>query len=493
MTGSRRMHRRHERTGPVLATALVLALTGTLPVGAAEEWHRLDYGGVAFETPTNLHPFDGGGPGPLTAETKDWNGVALTASRNGNVESSLLLVVGWGESAHAYSESDGVVSKSVAIRLGERPAVRIDFTVKDTYNDTRGIDVVVADPPLFGRRFVLTCRGPSAKWKTLKPICDRIAASLTVNEPSETGPAIADTTTGRPDQSPPAPATPTTTPPSPPSEPTAAPGPSITHPTEAATAVPTPQPATDPATTAVSTNGRRIALVIGNGAYLAAPKLATPANDADRMTAKLKGLGFEVIAGIDLARPPMTSDLAAFYARAQGAEVALFYFSGHGIQVKGHNYLLPIDADFAAPGAAFDVEARAIDLQKFLDAAGGAKVLLAFIDACRDNPVVEEKLASTFYKGIGGATKGLAVLPKEAVRPNQFVVFASEEGKTAQTGTGTVSVFTEALLDHLGAPGEDISVAYRKIRAEVERLTGGQQSPRSVDDLRGEMVLAPRR
>lgn len=236
--------------------------------------------------------------------------------------------------------------------------------------------------------------------------------------------------------------------------------------------------------------GRRVALVIGNGAYSDVPKLPTSAEDATRMTAMLRALGFQVTLGTDLARTAMTADLATFYEAAKGADVALFYFSGHGVQINGHNYLLPTDARFDDPQAALDIDGRAVDLQKFINAAGGAKTVLAFVDACRDNPIVEESLAKTFYKGIGGPTKGLAVVRKEDVGSGQFVGFAADEGKTAQTGDGPVSVYTDALLQLLPTPGEDISVLHRKIRSRVEEMTGGRQSPHAVDDLREALYLA---
>jgi len=239
--------------------------------------------------------------------------------------------------------------------------------------------------------------------------------------------------------------------------------------------------------------GRRVALVIGNGAYVGVPKLPTPVRDATRMAVMLRGLGFEVTVGTDLARSAMTADLATLYDQAKGADVALFYFSGHGVQVNGHNYLLPTDARFDDPQAALDIDGRAVDLQKYINAAGGAKTVLAFVDACRDNPIVEESMAKTFYKSVGGQTKGLAVVPRETLAPGQFIGFAADEGRTAQTGVGDVSVYTDALLRMLPTPGEDISVLHRRIRLDVEKATGGQQSPRAVDDLRGAMILSPRR
>lgn len=474
----------------------------------AEGWRHWDFEGLAFDAPGEMKPFDGGGPGPVGPGTGDWGGLPLTASPGGAVERSLFVFLQWGSRAEGYSASGSMKTTAMDVVIAGRAAKRIEFVNKDQYNDQRGIDVVITEPTVYGKRLALTCRGPSKKWATYQPICDRIVDSLVIREapPGDAGTVVVDagpTTTPpttTPSTNPPAgsPSGKTTPPdPTPPTgaaTPGATAGPSsnggkASPPSEGATTTATPQTASGPV--AIAPTGRRIALVIGNGAYRAAPKLPTPAMDAARMKAKLTALGFEVVAGTDLSRSAMTGDLAAFYAAAKGADVALFYFSGHGIQVRGHNYLLPTDADFSQPGAALDVEARAVDLEKFLQAAGEAKTVLAFIDACRDNPVVEEKLAQTFYKGLGGPTKGLAVIPKEQVRPNQFIVFASEEGKTAETGAGDVSVFTAALLDHLGRPGEDIALAYRKIRSTVESATGGRQSPRSVDDLRNEMVLSP--
>lgn len=472
----------------------------------AEGWRHWDFEGLAFDAPGEMKPFDGGGPGPVGPGTGEWGGLPLTASPGGAVERSLFVFLQWGDRAEGYSASGSMKTTAMDVVIAGRAAKRIEFVNKDQYNDQHGIDVVIAAPTVYGRRLALTCRGPSKKWATYQPICDRIVDSLVIREapPGDGGTVVVDggAATGSPPTG--APSSGSSSGKAPPHDASGAPsgasdGASPTPPTDGGKPIVTQSegskttatPQSPPEPVKITPTGRRVALVIGNGAYRAAPKLPTPAMDAARMKAKLAALGFEVVAGTDLARAGMTGDLAAFYAAAKGADVALFYFSGHGIQVRGHNYLLPTDADFSEPGAALDVEARAVDLEKFLQAAGEAKTVLAFIDACRDNPVVEEKLAQTFYKGLGGPTKGLAVIPKEQVRPNQFIVFASEEGKTAETGAGDVSVFTAALLDHLGRPGEDIALAYRKIRSTVESATGGRQSPRSVDDLRNEMVLSP--
>ena len=495
--------------------ARALLLAGSFLLGAvaarADGWRHWDFEGLSFDAPAELKPFDGKGPGPIGPGTREWGGLPLTPSPGGAVERSLFVHLSWGDRAEGYAASGSMKTTVMDVVVAGRAARRIEFVNKDQYNDQHGIDVVITEPTVYGKRLALTCRGPSKKWATHQTVCDRIVDSLVIREapPGDGGTVVVDG--GAATGSPPIGSPPSGTPSSgsssgkaSPPDPTGAPSGATadasppTPPDSAKPTLsppeggkPTATPQSPPGPVTIAPTGRRVALVIGNGAYRAAPKLPTPAMDAARMKAKLTALGFEVIASADLARSGMTGDLAAFYAKAKGAEVALFYFSGHGIQVRGHNYLLPTDADFSEPGAALDVEARAVDLEKFLQAAGEAKTVLAFIDACRDNPVVEEKLAQTFYKGLGGPTKGLAVIPKEQVRPNQFIVFASEEGKTAETGAADVSVFTAALLDNLGRPGEDIALAYRKIRSAVESATGGRQSPRSVDDLRNEMVLAP--
>lgn len=237
--------------------------------------------------------------------------------------------------------------------------------------------------------------------------------------------------------------------------------------------------------------GRRVALVIGNGAYGALTPLPTPVNDARVLAERLAALGYEVTLGIDRNRAEMAEMLAQFYAVAEGAGVALFYFSGHGMQIEGRNYLLPVDAAFASPSAFLDADARAIDLQKFIAASSTARIGVAFVDACRDNPVLEKSVTANLFKGSAGMTKGLAVVRRENLNAGQFVGFAAEPGKTAETGRGEVSVYTQALLKGLAEPGLDVSIMHRRIRTEVEQATNGRQSPRYVDDLADAFTLNP--
>ncbi|WP_395818259.1 caspase family protein [Devosia sp.] len=245
-----------------------------------------------------------------------------------------------------------------------------------------------------------------------------------------------------------------------------------------------------PGGTATLPQGRRVALVIGNGAYQSVTALTTPANDARVLAERLTQLGYEVSLGVDRNRGEMAELLADFYGKAGGAAIALFYFSGHGMQIEGRNYLLPVDAVFSGQASFLDVDAQAFDLQKFIAVSSTAQISVVFVDACRDNPIVEKSLASSLLKGTS-VSKGLAVIQRESLNSGQFVGFAAEPGKTAETGTGDVSVYTQALLKGLEEPGLDISIMHRRIRGEVEAATDGRQSPRYVDDLADAFTLNP--
>jgi len=236
--------------------------------------------------------------------------------------------------------------------------------------------------------------------------------------------------------------------------------------------------------------GPRVALVIGNGAYTSVTALPTPANDARVLAERLAQLGYEVSLGVDKNRREMAEMLADFYSKAGGASVALFYFSGHGMQIEGRNYLLPVDASFIGQASFLDVDAQAFDLQKFIAVSSTAQISVVFVDACRDNPILEKSVASSLFKGTS-VTKGLAVVQRESLNSGQFVGFAAEPGKTAETGTGEISVYTQALLKGLEQPGLDISILHRRIRGEVEAATDGRQSPRYVDDLADAFALNP--
>jgi uncharacterized caspase-like protein len=225
---------------------------------------------------------------------------------------------------------------------------------------------------------------------------------------------------------------------------------------------------------------RRVALVIGNGAYEHVPQLPNPPKDAKALAALLRNLGFDVVSGENLDRTAMTNELRQFADKANNADVALFYYAGHGLQLEGENYLLPIDSN---PKTPMDVKlGSAIDINVLLnETMSTAKVKLVFLDACRDNPFVEALQKSGRSRSLTVKT-GLAEM--KAVE-GTLLAFATSPGQVALDGQGGHSPFTKALLDNLGAPNEEISEALTKVRAEVATMTDKKQLPWENTNLTG--------
>ena len=224
----------------------------------------------------------------------------------------------------------------------------------------------------------------------------------------------------------------------------------------------------------------RVALVIGNGAYKNVPELPNPPKDAKAMAALLRNLGFDVVSGQNLTHATMTDVLRKFADEADGADVALFFYAGHGLQLDGKNYLLPVDAN---PKSELDVKlGGSIDVNVLLDQTmPTAKVKLVFLDACRDNPFVEKITRSMRSRSVTIGS-GLAEMKSGE---GTMLAFATAPGQVALDGQGAHSPFTKALLDNLSAPNEEISVALTKVRAEVAELTQKKQSPWTSTNLTG--------
>jgi uncharacterized caspase-like protein len=190
---------------------------------------------------------------------------------------------------------------------------------------------------------------------------------------------------------------------------------------------------------------RRIAFVCGNGAYKNMPRLANASISAKAMVGLLKGAGFEVVQGFDLTRDNMTERLLEFGKKAQGADVALFYYSGQGIAVNGTEYLLPINANIKSE---MDITlGGAINLNLSIDQTmGDAKVKLVFLDASRNNPFA----AATSSSHSVSIKSDLAEMKPP---DNTMMVFATGPGQAAPDGpTGTVRPFTRALIANIAAP-----------------------------------------
>lgn len=210
----------------------------------------------------------------------------------------------------------------------------------------------------------------------------------------------------------------------------------------------------------------RVALIVGNSAYENVGGLENPVNDASDIAVALEGLGFQVILGTNLSHDDMAQAAVQFGDMAAKSDVALFYYAGHGFQVEGTNYLIPIDAAIAGPD---DVASQTIAMKVILDAldrAPGLKIVM--LDACRDNPF-GAALASDPRLGSGLARVGTAA--------DFMFAYATQPDNVAYDGTGRNSFFTEAMLNHIYTPGQDISDLLINVRRDVLAATGGNQIP----------------
>ena len=234
--------------------------------------------------------------------------------------------------------------------------------------------------------------------------------------------------------------------------------------------------------------GRRVALVIGNSAYPGPARLPNPGNDADDVSAALAKLGFEVIAGKDLTLTGFSEKIAAFGQKAAGAEVALFYYAGHGMQFEEQNWLLPVDA---RAKSLFEARRQYVSLSEATsEIEARAGTMLVFLDACRDNPLEAELKANLKAQGRGyGETRGLA--PPEIRSPQTLVVFATRPNTTAADGGGRNSPFTEAFLKHVATPGVEVEVLMKRVTAMVVANTSGKQRPERLSRLEQEFYFVP--
>ena len=230
---------------------------------------------------------------------------------------------------------------------------------------------------------------------------------------------------------------------------------------------------------------KRVAFVVGNGAYKNVAALPNPAVDAKSMAKLLRNVGFEVVEGSNLTRDRMTEKLLDFGKKAEGADVALFFYAGHGIAVNGTNYLLPVDADLKSEmdvklGAAINVD---LTLEQTMS---DAKVRLVFLDACRDNPFAAKIRSAKATRSVSVRT-GLAEMKSGE---GTLIAFATGPGQTALDGeAGTNSPFTRALMANIASPGMEIQQAMTKVRAQVNEETNKGQLPWGHTNLTGTVYL----
>jgi uncharacterized caspase-like protein len=222
------------------------------------------------------------------------------------------------------------------------------------------------------------------------------------------------------------------------------------------------------ALTGVAVAVERLALVIGNSAYQQVPYLPNPINDARSIADTLTGLGFSTDLKLDLGVEEMRATLLEFEEKAIGSQIAVIYYAGHGIEVGGSNYLIPVDAVLQSDTA---VDVEAIPLSAVLQATSGAsKLQLIMLDACRNNPFLLD-IEHDSGRTVG---KGLARIEPEG---STLVSLAASAGMTAFDGAGDHSPYTTALLQHLPSPGLEVNYVFRRVNAAVRTYTANAQQP----------------
>jgi formylglycine-generating enzyme required for sulfatase activity/uncharacterized caspase-like protein len=228
---------------------------------------------------------------------------------------------------------------------------------------------------------------------------------------------------------------------------------------------------------------KRVALVVGNGAYLHADRLANPVNDARGVRDALTALKFDVIYGEDLDLRGLRRMIGRFAGQVDGADVALVYFAGHGATFGDAPYVVPVDAEFARLD---EMNANLVSVEELIGDLRRAKsVRIAILDACRDNAAEQALKAS---RG-GGASRGLAP-PKN---PSGLIIaYATQHGATAADSAGSRnSPFTAALLKNIATPGLDVKDMFFKVGGDVNAATGGRQQPEISVSMFGQYVLTP--
>jgi hypothetical protein len=221
----------------------------------------------------------------------------------------------------------------------------------------------------------------------------------------------------------------------------------------------------------VSPAAERVALVVGNGAYTQARALKNPTRDAAAVAGTLRDAGFQVTVVNDATVEAFFEGLETFKKAATGAEVALFFYAGHGMEVDGKNYLLPVDA---ALESSAQLRTQTVPLETVLGDLDAARAVakLVILDCCRDNPLSRSWMASR-----SSGTGGLGAIADGTVPPATMIMYASAPGQVALDGTGANSPFTEALVAHLAQPGLSAFDTFLGVSDVVARTTGEKQVP----------------
>jgi hypothetical protein len=235
---------------------------------------------------------------------------------------------------------------------------------------------------------------------------------------------------------------------------------------------------------------KRVALIVGNSSYQAVPQLPNPSRDANSVAKMFRDAGFDSVEiQINVGNLEFKRAIRKFEAMADQADIAVVYYAGHGLEIGGTNYLIPVDARLASDR---DADDEAIPLERLVSSADGARRLrLIILDACRDNPFVttmrrERKVAT---RGVAG---GLGKV--EPTSTDTLIAYAAKAGSTADDGDGQHSPFTTAVLKNLTVPGLDVRLAFGRVRDEVLKMTASRQEPFVYGSLGGgnvSLVPAP--
>jgi WD40 repeat protein len=253
--------------------------------------------------------------------------------------------------------------------------------------------------------------------------------------------------------------------------PNAQPQPNVQAPAAAAGAVPAAAPAPGQAE-------QRLALVIGNSSYKTGP-LTNPVNDARAMAVRLQQLGFAVVKKENASREEMMTAVRDFGTQLANGGVGLFYYAGHGVQSKGTNFLVPVDADIRNED---ELSTRAYNANEVLEKMDSAKnrINVVILDACRDNP---------FARSFRSGARGLAGM--DQTPSGTLVAYATSPGSTASDGTGANGLYTEQLLQEMAQPGVKLEDVFKRVRVGVKERSEGKQLPWEMSSVTGDFYFNP--
>lgn len=220
--------------------------------------------------------------------------------------------------------------------------------------------------------------------------------------------------------------------------------------------------------------GQRVALVIGNGAYPGVAALKNPVNDALDIAARLKTFGFRVTVKTNVALKDMLRTLTAFGEGIRPGSEVVVYYAGHGMQVRGRNYLIPIDAEIRSENA---VSSEGVDVEQVLDKLAPARLSLVILDACRNNP---------FEQRFRGGGQGLASINAPA---GTLIAYSTAPGRVASDGDGRNGLYTQELLAAMNAPGTKVEDVFKRVRANVVRRSADAQVPWESSSLTGDFYF----